>query len=466
MTDVADALRRLPGVDRMLREKAAEALSERYPRDLVVQAIRDVVADARARVREGDEAPGLSELLDAARLRLERALRPSLRPAINATGVIIQTNLGRAPLSQESLRAVMQIAGGYSNLEYRLEEGVRGSRHEHVSDLLRRITGAEDALAVNNNAAGVLLVLSAFAQGREVIVSRGQAVEIGGGFRIPDVLRQSGAKLVEVGTTNRTYLSDYEQAITPDTALLLHVHPSNFRVEGFVHSTSIQELVELGRRRDILVVDDLGSGTLLDTAQYGLQHEPTVQERVAAGADLVCFSGDKLLGGPQAGLIAGRAKPVQLLKRHPLARAFRIDKMTIAALVATLTHYLAGEALRKVPVWQMIAMPLPEIQRRASTMARRLRSAGLEVELIPGRSTVGGGSLPGETLPTRLVGVSSGPGWPSVVEMAARLRRLEPPVVARIEHDLLLLDPRTVSPEQDRVLVEQVIAAAGGQPAA
>ncbi len=460
MTDTATSLRRLPGVDRLLREEAAEQLSERYPRDLVVQALRDVLEGARAAIRTGAEAPDTVQLLEEAQRRLERAFRPSLRPVINATGVIVHTNLGRAPLSDEALRAVLRVAGGYSNLEYHLEEGTRGSRHEHVSDLLRRISGAEDAIAVNNNAGAVLLILSAFAQGREVIVSRGQAVEIGGGFRIPDVLRQSGARLVEVGTTNRTYLRDYEEAITPETALLLHVHPSNFRVEGFVHSTTIEELVDLGRRRGVPVVDDLGSGSFLDTAHYGLAHEPMVQERIAAGADLVSFSGDKLLGGPQAGLIAGRAKLVETLRRHPLARAIRVDKMAIAALAATLGHYLMGEAVQKVPVWRMIAMPPAEIETRAARLARQLRRQGVDAELIDGFSTVGGGSLPGETLPTRLVAVAPGPDRPPAMEMAARLRRMDPPIVARIEHDLLLLDLRTVGPEEDRVVGDRLLEAA------
>ncbi len=459
MIDTDAALRRLPSVDRLLSEKAAEELSSLYSRDLLVQALRDLLEEARAGIRAGTEPPDVPHLIEKARERLEMAFRPSLRPVINATGVIIHTNLGRAPLSDEALRAVLQVAGGYSNLEFRLEEGTRGSRHEHVSDLLRRISGAEDAIAVNNNASAVLLILSTFARGREVIVSRGQAVEIGGGFRIPDVLRQSGARLVEVGTTNRTYLRDYEEAITADTALLLHVHPSNFRVEGFVHSVAIEELVDLGQRRGVSVVDDLGSGSFLDTARYGLAHEPMVQERIAAGADLVSFSGDKLLGGPQAGLIAGSAKLVERLRRHPLARAIRVDKMTIAALVATLGHYLKGEAMQKVPVWRMIAAPVEEIEARAGLLAQWLRQGKLDARLIDGFSTVGGGSLPGETIPTRLIAVAPISDRLSAMEMATRLRRMDPPVVARIEHDLLLLDLRTVRVEEDRVVGEQLLAA-------
>jgi L-seryl-tRNA(Ser) seleniumtransferase len=462
LVDTNDALRRLPSVDRLLKEQAAVQLAEQYPRDLVVQALRETLEDARSDIRAGAALPSTTTILEMAKRRLESAFRPSLRPVINATGVIVHTNLGRAPLSDDALRAVQLVAGGYSNLEYRLEEGLRGSRHEHVTELLRRITGAEDAIAVNNNAAAVLLTLSALAQGREVIVSRGQAVEIGGGFRIPDVLRQSGAKLVEVGTTNRTYLRDYEEAITENTALLLHVHPSNFRVEGFVHSTSIDELVSLGRSKKIPVVDDLGSGSFIDSSRYGLQHEPLVQERIESGVDLVCFSGDKLLGGPQAGLIAGKSRYVEQLRRHPLARAIRVDKMTIAALSATLRHYLLRDAERKIPVWRMISIPLGEIEARASRLARRLRRGGLAVELIPGLSTIGGGSLPGETLPTQLIAISSGAEGLAPLEMAARLRRMDPPVVARLERSLLLLDLRTVRPEDDRLVGDHLLAVAAG----
>jgi L-seryl-tRNA(Ser) seleniumtransferase len=460
MSEATDSLRQLPSVDRLLKEQSTEELTALYPRELVVQAIRETLDAARETIRRGDPLPTHADLIGSARHRLQGVLRPSLRPVINATGVIIHTNLGRAPLSDDALRAVQTVAAGYSNLEYRLEEGTRGSRHDHISDLVRRISGAEDALVVNNNAAAVLLILSALAQGREVIVSRGQAVEIGGGFRIPDVLRQSGARLVEVGTTNRTYQRDYEEAITPETGMLLHVHPSNFRVEGFVHSATVEELVDVGRRRGIPVVDDLGSGTLLNTSQFGLQHEPMVQERVAAGVDLVAFSGDKLLGGPQAGLIAGRAELVERLRRHPLARALRVDKMTIAALAATLNHYLLSEALTKVPVWRMISMPLTDLEGRAGRLARRLRRAGVTAETIPGLSTIGGGSLPGETLPTRLVAITPKSDQPSAMEMAARLRDQDPPLIARLERDRVLLDLRTVPPAEDRTVTAHLLAVA------
>jgi len=462
MSDHNGALRQLPSVDRLLRQMAEEDKTASYPRGILVSTLRAVLSEARAAVREGGEPPEPSQLIARALERLERTFLPSLRPVINATGVIIHTNLGRAPLSFESILAILDTAGEYSNLEFRLDEGARGSRHEHVSELLRKITGAEDAITVNNNASAVLLILSTFAPGREVVVSRGQAVEIGGGFRIPDVLRQSGAKLVEVGTTNRTYLRDYEEAITPETALLLHVHPSNFRVEGFVHSVAIEDLVELGRKHGIPVVDDLGSGSLLDTSQFGLAREPMVQERIAAGVDLVSFSGDKLLGGPQAGIIAGKAKLIEALKRHPLARAIRVDKMTIAALTATLLLYLKGEALSAIPIWRMISMPLPVIDRRASRMVKLLQRVAIDAVKVDGFSTVGGGSLPGETLPTRLIAIRTSPPQPPVPELAARLRRMSPPVVARIEHEQILLDPRTIEPDRDKLVVDLVGAAAGG----
>ena len=332
---------------------------------------------------------------------LAAKLRPTLRPAINATGVIVHTNLGRAPLSAEARAAMDAVALGYSNLEYDLQAGRRGSRYVHAEELLCRLTGAEAALVVNNNAAALLLVLMAFARAREVIISRGQLVEIGGGFRIPDVMRQSGATLVEVGTTNRTYARDYEAAITETTAALMRVHRSNFRLTGFVHEPSLAEMVELAAERDVLLLDDLGSGTLLDTAPYGLAHEPTIQESVMAGATLVSCSGDKLLGGPQAGIILGQAGAIATLKKFPLTRALRVDKTTLAGLQATLRHYLLGEAADKVPVWRMISQDESTLQKRAKEWARKLGGLGVAAQVVPGRSTVGGGSLPGETLPTQ-----------------------------------------------------------------
>jgi L-seryl-tRNA(Ser) seleniumtransferase len=373
---------------------------------------------------------------------------------LNATGVVIHTNLGRAPLSADALAAVQAIGVGYSNLEYDLDQGQRGSRHDLVTAALSRLSGAEAALVVNNNAAAVLLVLSCFAQGREVVVSRGQLVEIGGGFRIPDVLRQSGARLVEVGSTNRTYAADFAAACGDETAALLRVHSSNYRLIGFVHEPSLGELAEVAHQHGLLLIDDLGSGSFLDTAQYGLAREPMVQESVAQGADLVCFSGDKLLGGPQCGLIVGRREPIGRLKRHPLVRAIRPDKLTLAALGATLGHYLREEAPRAVPVWRMISALPEQIGARATCLVERLAAAGQPAEVVDGASAIGGGSLPGETLPTRLLSLRSSD---SAARLAARLRGAVPPVVARVERDAVLLDLRTILPEEDELLLEALL---------
>jgi L-seryl-tRNA(Ser) seleniumtransferase len=458
-----DNLRRLPGVDHLLQQPELQALIGAYSHAAVVDAIRSTLDTARQSMREGGALPDESQIVRAVADAVAQTWQPTLAPVINASGVIIHTNLGRAPLSEQALAAVAAVAAGYSNLEYDLAAGARGSRHSHIESLLARLVGAEAGMVVNNNAAAVLLALSAIAKGKDVLVSRGQAVEIGGGFRIPDVMRQSGAKLVDVGTTNRTRLSDYADAIGERTAALLLVHSSNFRVVGFTESVEIAELSALAQQRGLPVLNDLGSGSLLDTSAYGLMHEPTVQESVAAGADLTCFSGDKLLGGPQAGLIVGKAELIAKLKRHPLARAVRIDKMTLAALQATLLHYLRGEAASHVPVWMMIARPLDSIERQAQEWADEIGDwpgvAGASV--VAGESTIGGGSLPGETLPTRLVALrlsaATGKGeLPDVTRLSAALRRGAPAVIARIERNTLLLDPRTVLPGQERTLIEQM----------
>lgn len=426
-----------------------------YSRPVVVEAVREVLDDARRLVASGAPLPAPSTLVASVLAHAETIAGGTLSPLINATGVIIHTNLGRAPLSADAIAAMAAVSGAYSNLEYDLATGERGSRNAHLEDLLRRLTGAEAGLAVNNNAAAVLLALTALAPEREVVIARGQLVEIGGGFRIPDVMRQSGARLVEVGTTNRSYAADYEAAITAQTALLLRVHPSNFRVIGFTHEASLSELVAVAARHDLPLMEDLGSGALLDAAAYGLGHEPLVQESVTAGAALICFSGDKLLGGPQAGIVVGRKVLVDRLKRHPLARAVRLDKASIAGLQATLLHYLRGEATAKIPVWQMIATPVEEIDRRALALAGRLQTLGIVAHVADARSTVGGGSLPGETLPTRVVAIGGNgatPATPSAQDLAARLRRQRPAVIGRIEHAAFLLDLRTVLPRQDETL--------------
>lgn len=447
--------RQLPSVDKLLsRPEVAAAIAE-HSRPLAVEAARQELDEARRAIAAGGRVPGVDDLARAVAERVAETASVSLRPVVNATGVIINTNLGRAPLSDEAVRAMAEVSRQYSNLEYDLESGERGSRHVHVENLLCRLTGAEAGLVVNNNASAVLLALTALATGREVVISRSQLVEIGGGFRVPDVMRQSGAALVEVGTTNRTYRRDYEERIGPNTALLMRVHPSNFRVVGFTNEVPLSELVELGAQYRLPVLDDLGSGALLDTSVFGMAHEPTPQESVRAGAGLVCFSGDKLLGGPQAGIVVGRKDLVEHLRRHPLARAVRIDKSTLAGLQVTLNHYLRGEALEKVPVWRMISAPLPELERRATAWAEALAGAKLVAEVVDSQSTVGGGSLPGETLPTRALAVRPSPDWqdaPSLDELAARLRRGKVPVVGRIERDRLLLDPRTVLPGQDELI--------------
>ena len=459
----ARALRGLPSVEAMLREPAVAALVAEYSHPAVVDVIRGVLDQERGGIAGGSAARSRPELLAAVEEAAHSLWRPSPRPVINATGVIIHTNLGRAPLSDAAIAAMQAVAAGYSNLEFDLASGERGSRHSHLEGLLSRLVGAEAALVVNNNASAVLLALAATAKGREVIVSRGHAVEIGGRFRIPDVMRQSGCKLVEVGTTNRTRLADYEEAITSRTAALLHVHTSNFKVIGFTEEVGIGELAALGKRRGIAVLDDLGSGTLLDTARYGLAHEPMVQESLAAGADLACFSGDKLLGGPQAGLVVGRREPVDRMRRWPLARAVRVDKCTIAALQATLLAYVRGTAERDVPVWRMIAAPLDEIDRRAAAWAESLRRAGVAAAVVDGESTVGGGSLPGEMLPTRLVSLEvhrDRSATAAAGRLAARLRANDPPVVARVDRGRVLLDARTVAPSEEPALLAAVIAAA------
>ncbi len=452
MGEPSDNRRRLPSVERLLAHGELQSAVEAHGRQAVVDAVRSTLAAAREGVARGDAVPPTAALIADALERAATAVRGTLFPVINATGVIVHTNLGRAPLSHAAREAMDHAGQGYVNLEYDLDAGSRGSRYVHAEALLRDLTGAEAALVVNNNAGAVFLVLSALARGREVVISRGQLVEIGGGFRIPDVLRQSGALLVEVGTTNRTHPRDFKEAIGPETALLLRVHSSNFKQIGFTAEVSLEELVSLGHGAGVLVVDDLGSGTLIDTSRYGLAPEPMVQQSVAAGADLVTFSGDKLLGGPQAGLIVGRADLVRELRQHPLTRALRVDKSTLAALQATLLHYVRGEAEREIPVWRMVSTPHEMLAERAADLAAQLRGSNLSATVVPSEGTVGGGSLPGETLP----GISVALAVPAPDDVAARLREGSPAVVARIADGRLLLDLRTVQPDEDEVLLRAV----------
>lgn len=459
--------RKLPAVDALLREPAVEELAATHGRDTVASVVRSLLDDARAAIRLGSAAPEPNCWPALVHDALEQAAQPSLLPVINATGVIVHTNLGRAPLSDAARQAVVEIAAGYSNLEYRLDTGTRGSRHDHARARLCRLTGAEDALIVNNNAGAVFLTLAGLCRGREVLISRGQLVEIGGGFRIPDVLRQSGAKLVEVGTTNRTHLRDFTEGLCGETAAIMRIHSSNFRQIGFVTEPDLKELAQAAHASEqesgesVLMIDDLGSGTLLDTSAFGLEPEPMVQSSLAAGADIVTFSGDKLLGGPQAGIILGRAEPLAHLRRHPLARALRVDKMTLAALDATLRSYEQGRALEEIPVWRMISAPAEAMHARAQEWLRRLQALGMPEEgaasIWPGESAVGGGSLPGETLPTHLLAIRSR----NADAEAAALRSAECAVVCRIQQEHLLFDPRTVLPEQEATLVDALASVLG-----
>ncbi len=444
-------LRDLPSVDRLISADDANELIAAYGRPLTLQALRVSLESARLAIQQGQDAPEDADLISGTRTTLHSWLLPSLVPVINATGVIVHTNLGRAPLSADAQYAISEVVSGYSSLEYDLERGTRGSRDVHAEQILVRLTGAESALVVNNNAAAVLLVLMVLAHEMEVIVSRTQLIEIGGGFRIPQIMEQSGAILREVGTTNRTHLEDFEGAVTDSTALILRAHHSNFKLVGFTTEPSLTELIDVGRQHDLPVLDDLGSGALLDTAEYGLGHEPMVQESVREGAPLIAFSGDKLIGGPQAGIIVGEKALVDQLRKHPMARAVRPDKMSLAGLSATLNHYLRDEAPQSVPVWMMIAAIEDQLKRRAEDWIDQL-GAG---EMVPGRSTVGGGSLPEETLPTGLLALDS--RHPN--EFADRLREADPPIIARVENDQVVIDPRTVLPSQEEPLLRGLKAA-------
>lgn len=441
-------LRSLPSVDQLLKTAPAIECLGRFGRPLTLEAIRLSLDEARVLFREGERVPDQDALLKRTEELLEAWVAPTLEPVINASGVILHTNLGRAPLSEAALQASRDVSLGYSSLEYDLKRGKRGSRLVHAEALLQKLTNAEAAVVVNNNAAAVMLVLTALARRRAVVIARTQLVEIGGGFRVPEVMKQSGARLVEVGTTNRVHLQDYENALEEKPVLFLRAHRSNFRIVGFTSEPLLGEIVEVAHHAGVWVVDDLGSGSLIDTSEYGLGHEPMVQESLAVGADLVCFSGDKLLGGPQAGIIVGRSDLVTKIKKHPLARAVRADKLCLAALSATLTHYIKDEAVDIVPIWRMIASRTEEINARA----RHWREVIGQGDILEGESTIGGGSLPGETLPTYLLALDAR----SPNRLLKRLRSSKPPIVARTKDDRVVLDPRTVLPGQDELLIAGV----------
>ena len=435
-------LRALPSVNKVLEEPEVQALITQYGHDLVTNQIRKI--EASIRQLPPAHASNLQSILSELEVQLSKFDAICTPRLINATGVILHTNLGRAPLSKAALEALTTQVSGYQALEFDLEDGKRGQRGEAAENLLTQLTSAEAALVVNNNAAAIMLTLSALLKGKQVAISRGQMVEIGGGFRMPEVFRQSGAKLVEVGTTNRVKLADYQEAIDAGAKALLAVHPSNYKVTGFTESPELEEIATLAKSAGIISIFDLGSGALLDTSQFGLAHEPTVQEALAAGFDLVCFSGDKLLGGPQSGILLGRADLISRLKKHQLLRPLRADKLCLVALEATLRQYLYGRTLTEIPVWQMLSRSADSILQQAQYLRNQLG----EGELISGFSTVGGGSLPEETLPTTLLGFSSKPE-----KMLALLREGSPAVIARVEKGRLLIDPRTIQPDEEEALL-------------
>ena len=467
----SELLRQIPSVDELLAQPRLAELSKRVDRNLVVEVARTVLEDLRARITGQVATAILAEIspvaCDAASLEaritalVERILARSLLPVINATGVILHTNLGRAPLPESVVEEFRLAATQYSNLEYDLEAGARGKRDVHTAEMLTRLIGAEAAIVVNNCASAVLVTLATFARGGEVVVSRGELIEIGDGFRIPEIMEQSGALLREVGTTNRTRLADYENAINEKTRLLLRVHPSNFKVTGFTDKPSLEELVALSQRRGIPLVEDLGSGCLVDLSEYGIS-EPTVRQSVEAGVGIVTFSGDKLLGGPQAGIIAGKRDLIARVRRHPLFRALRVDKLTIAALEATLGAYLRT-AWEEIPVIRMIRATPQELNRRAENFIRELRPElpldEVEIEIVGGASLAGGGSTPTQSLPSKVIRIAS--ARYSAAKLEQRLRRAPAgiSVIARVEEDRLVLDLRTVFPEQEPLLVKTLAAA-------
>ena len=468
---MSDPRRSIPALDVLLASPAFQELLGRYPRERVVKAARSAVDEARAALTEGgrpDDVTGAERLAGAAAARLAREDVPSLRPVINASGVVLHTNLGRAPLPRAAIQAMVQAGSGYTNLEYDIAAGRRGSRYVHCADLIRELTGAEAALVVNNAAAGLLLALNTVAAGKAVAVSRGELVEIGGGFRIPEVLERSGARLLEVGSTNRTRLADYAGPVrSGDVATVLKVHRSNFRMRGFTEEASLAELVELTHSAGISLLHDLGSGLLMDPGALGLPVEPRAAESLAAGADLVVVSGDKLLGGPQAGIVAGRADLVAAMTSNPLCRALRVDKTTLAALEATLRLYRDPPvALAEIPTLRMVAESVDAVRDRAEQLAGRMGEAGVDsAAVVESRCAVGGGTYPELEIPSWAVTVSAGPDV-SAPQLAVRLREGTPPVVARIEGDRLLLEVRTVLPGEVEDLVRCVASAVGNQSAA
>ncbi|MGI6698256.1 MAG: L-seryl-tRNA(Sec) selenium transferase [Clostridia bacterium] len=466
-----DVLRLLPSVDQMLRKPEVQDMMERHARATVTEALRRVLQETRQRIMEGGYNDEISagtiegELVRVLDERLKKESRGNLREVINGTGVVIHTNLGRSPMADRAVADLARLSGVYVNLEYDLQSGERGSRHDIVRELLRSITGAEDCIVVNNNAAAVLLVLSAMASGKEVIVSRGELVEIGGSFRVPEVMEQGGARLVEVGATNKTYIEDYRKAINENTGLLLKVHTSNYRICGFTRQVSREELAALGREFGIPAVEDLGSGMFVDLGEYGIGDEPTVQDSIRSGMDIVTFSGDKLLGGPQAGIIAGRKEYIRKIAKHPLARAVRVDRLTLSVLESTLRIYAESErVVERIPVLSMLTMPVDRLERRAERLVELL--AGIEpyaeIAVETEYSQVGGGSLPLERIETRVISVL--PKSMTLNQLEEGLRMADTPVIGRIARDRFLIDVRTVFDHQLPVLAKmlRLVLSGGG----
>ena len=447
---MTDPRRNLPSVNALLESAGVRSLLEQHPRRVVLEAVRSAVAAAR---NQGDAQRTEQQWVASIALAVESISQPSLRRVINATGVVIHTNLGRAPLADSAMKAIADIAGGFSNLEYDLAAGERGSRYSHCVGLLRQLTAAEDALVVNNCAAAMVLALNALAQRKEVLVSRGELVEIGGSFRIPDIMSRAGAKLVEVGTTNRTHDDDYRRAITPRTAAIVKVHRSNFAIEGFTSDVSVDRLAFIAAEHGLPVIHDLGSGLMVSLDDYGLAGEPTASMALASGASLVLMSGDKLLGGPQAGIILGAANLMAKLRKNPFARAMRVDKLTLSALEATLRLYLEPErALKEIPVLSMLTAPVEEIDARAEAVAAKLRAAGIQATVVQSSSSVGGGAFPTAAIPSRAILLSR-----NAQEVEKTLRLGSPAVVGRISEGALLLDLRSVLPREDALLAEAII---------
>lgn len=453
--------RSIPKVDILLEDERIQNAASVYERDTVMDAIREQTEYVRGMIRTCDDEETIrheiDNLIPDIIRRVEKMHTPDMRPVINATGTILHTNLGRAPISREHMARLTEVACGYSNLEYDLEAGRRGERYSHFGKLLCKITGAEAAMAVNNNASAVMLILSSMAKGGEVVVSRGELVEIGGKFRIPDVMEQSGARLVEVGTTNKTHYSDYADAVTEETKAFLKVHTSNYRIVGFTESVGIDDLIPLGEEYNLPIIEDLGSGVLIDLSKYGLTYEPTVQDSIRKGADVVCFSGDKLLGGPQAGIIVGKKKYIDQMKKNQLTRALRIDKFTATALELVLQEYLSEEnAVNKIPVLRMITRTAEEVEKSARRFKRMLERKGLRasITLQKCESQIGGGSLPLERIPSMAVCIR--PEMMSVPELETAMRHLEVPIIPRTVNDTILMDVRTIEEDRMKLVADEL----------